>query len=70
VFVETHEVEAVVTKLRLTVDPDILKNMQDDTIINGKSKTAGSILENYNGDQEEDPELIEKAMMVVKKAGK
>ncbi len=70
VFVETHEVEAVITKLKLTVDPDMLNNMQDDTIVNGKSKTAGSILENYQWDQEESPEIIEKAMMVVKEAGK
>jgi hypothetical protein len=44
-LVETHEVEAVVNKLKLTIDPDILKNMQDDSIVNGRSKTEGSILE-------------------------
>ena len=70
VFVETHEVEAVITKLKLTVDPDMLKNMQDDEIVNWKSKTAGSILENYQGDQDEDPEIIEKAMLIVKEAKK
>jgi hypothetical protein len=32
--VETHEVEAVINKLKLTVDPDILNNMQDDSIVN------------------------------------
>jgi len=70
VFVETHEVEAVIQKLKLTVDPDMLKNMQDDSIVNWKSKTAWSILENYTWDQEEDPEIIEKAMQVVKEAKK
>jgi len=38
VLVETHEVEAVVNKLKLTIDPDILQNMQDSSIVNGKSK--------------------------------
>ncbi len=70
VFVETHEVEAVITKLRLTVDPDMLDNMQDNEIVDWKSKTAWSILENYRWDQDEDPEIIERAMLVVKEAGK
>jgi len=30
--VDTAEVEAVVNKLKLTVDPDLLKNMQDPAI--------------------------------------
>ena len=70
VFVETHEVEEVVNKLKLTIDPDMLKNLQDDSIVNWRSKTAGSILENYTWDQEEDPEIIEKAIQVVKEAKK
>lgn len=70
VFVETHEVEAVVNQVKLTVDPDMLKNMQDPEIANGKSATAGSILEGYDGDQEEDPEIIEKAIQVVKESKK
>lgn len=70
VFVETHEVEAVVNQVKLTVDPDVLKNMQDPEIANGKSATAGSILEGYEWDQEEDPEIIEKAIQVVKESKK
>lgn len=70
VFVETSEVEAVVNKLKLTVDPDMLKNMQDPAIAEWRSKTEGSILENYKGDQEEDPAIIEKAIAVVKEAQK
>ncbi len=70
VWVETHEVEAVITKLKLTVDPEMLNNMQDDEIVNWKSKTAWSILENYRWDQDEDPEIIEKAMLIVKEAKK
>lgn len=70
VLVETDEVEAVVNKLKLTVDPDMLKNLQDPSISEWKSKLEGSILENYKGDQEEDPEIIEKAIEVVKQSQK
>ncbi len=70
VFVDTEEVEAVVNKLKLTIDPDMLKNLQDLEIVNWKSKFKWSILEWYKWDQDEDPEIIEKAMQVVKKARK
>jgi len=70
VLVETAEVEAVVNKLKLTIDPNMLKNMQDDTIVNWVSKNAGSIMEWYEWDQDEDPEIIEKAIEVVKQAKK
>ena len=70
VLIETHEVEAVVNKLKLTIDPEMLDKMQAPEIANGKSKLEGSILENYDGDQEEDPEIIEKAIQVVKESQK
>ena len=70
VFVETHEVEAVINKLKLTVDPDMLKNLQDDWIVNWRSKTEWSILENYTWNQDEEPEIIEQAMQIVKEAKK
>ena len=70
VLVETHEVEAVVNKLKLTVDPDMIDNLQIPEIVNWKSKLEWSILENYKWDQEESPEIIEKAIQVVKEAKK
>lgn len=70
VLVEGVEIEAIVNQLKLTVDPDILKNMQDPEIVNGKSATAGSVLEGYDGDQEEDPKIIEKAIQIVKESRK
>jgi S-DNA-T family DNA segregation ATPase FtsK/SpoIIIE len=45
VFVETHEIESVVNEIKMTIDPDMLKNMQDSEIADGKSSTAGSIME-------------------------
>jgi len=53
VLVEGSEIETVVNQLKLTIDPDMLSNMQDPEIANGKSTTAGSILEWYEWDQEE-----------------
>ncbi len=70
VLVEWSEIESIVTELKLTIDPDMLKNMQDPEIANGKSATAGSVLEWYDGDQEEDPEIIEKAIEIVKESRK
>lgn len=70
VFVETHEVEAVVNKLKLTIDPDMLQNMQISEIVNWKSKLEWSILENYKWEQEEDPEIIEKALQIVRESKK
>lgn len=70
VFVETHEVEAIVNKLKLTVDPDMLDNLQDPTIVDWKSNLKWSIMEWYKWDQWEDPELVEKAIQIVKEAKK
>ncbi len=70
VLVETHEVESVVNKLKLTIDPDMLENLQISEIANGKSKLAGSIMEGYEWDQDEDPEIIERAIQVVKESKK
>lgn len=70
VLVETREVENIVNELKLTVDPNMINNLYDDSIVNGKSNVAGSILENYNWDQDEDPELIEKAIAIVRESKK
>jgi len=70
VFVETFEVEAVVNKLKMTVDPDMINNLQIPEIVNWKSKLEWSIMENYKWNQEEDPEIIEKAIQIVKESKK
>lgn len=70
VFVETDEVEAVVNQIKLTVDPDMMNNLYDESIVNGKSNFEGSILENYHWEQEESPEIIEKAIQIVKETRK
>ncbi len=70
VFIDTHEIESVVNKLKLTIDPDILKNMQDNSIVEWVSKNAWSIMEWYSGEQEEDPEMIEKAIEIIRESKK
>lgn len=70
VLVETDEIESIVNQIKLTIDPEMVSNLYDDSIANGRSTTAWSILENYNWDQEEDPEIIEKAITIVREAKK
>lgn len=70
VLVETEEIESVVNQIKLTIDPDMLKNLQIPEIADWKSKFEGSIMEKYDWDQEEDPEIIEKAIKVVKESKK
>jgi len=70
VLVETDEIESIVNQIKLTIDPEMINNLYDDTISNWRSTTAGSILENYNWDQEEDPEIIEKAILIIREAKK
>jgi DNA segregation ATPase FtsK/SpoIIIE, S-DNA-T family len=60
----------VVNQIKLTVDPDMLQNMQDPSIADGKSNFAGSIMEGYDGQQDEDPEIIERAIQIVKESKK
>ena len=67
---ETDEVEAVVNQLKLTIDPDMLNNLYDDEIVNGKSGMTGGAMEGYEGDQDEDPAIIEKAIQEVKESRK
>lgn len=47
VLVETEEVEAIVNQIKLTIDPDLINNLYDDSIVNGKSNLEGSVLANY-----------------------
>ena len=70
VLVETHEIESVVNEIKRTIDPEMVASLQDPEIANGKSKFSGSIMEWYGWDQDEDPEIIEKAIQVVREARK
>ena len=70
VFVDTDEIEAVVNQIKLTVDPDVIENMYDPNIVSGRTNSEWSIMERYEWDQDENPEIVEKAIQVVKEARK
>ena len=66
VFVETPEVEKVVNELKLTIDPDMLQNLQIPEISEWESKFKGSVMEWYGWDLNEDPEVLNKAIEILK----
>lgn len=70
VFVETDEIEAIVNQLKLTIDPDMLQNLQNLEISEWKSKFEWSIMEKYDWEQDEDPEIIEKAIAILRETRK
>jgi len=70
VFVDTAEIESVVNEIKLTIDPNMLENMQDDSIVNWISKNAWSVLEWYEWNQDEDPEIISQAIEVLRESKK
>jgi S-DNA-T family DNA segregation ATPase FtsK/SpoIIIE len=70
VYVDTAEVEEVVKHLKLTIDPEALEKMQDSSIVNWKSNFEWSIMEGYDWDMDEDPEIVEKAVEIIKQAKK
>lgn len=69
VFVDTAEVESIVKQIKLTPDPDWWAIM-DTSIVNWKSAYEGSVMEGMDSDYDEDPEIIEKAIKVVREAKK
>ncbi|MDD5212851.1 MAG: DNA translocase FtsK [Candidatus Gracilibacteria bacterium] len=69
VLVETDEIEDIVNHIKLTVDPDLIENMYDNSIMNGTSTAEGSLLEGMEN-SDEDPKVLEEAIKVLKEAGK
>lgn len=69
VLVETDEIEDIVNHIKLTVDPDLIANMYDNSIINGTSTAEWSLLE-WMENSDEDPKVLEEAIKVLKEAWK
>jgi S-DNA-T family DNA segregation ATPase FtsK/SpoIIIE len=68
VFVSTEEVESVVNRIKLTIDPAMLEDLYDPAVIEGEKSTfAGSVVE---GGLEEDPKVLEEAIDFVRSKGK
>ncbi len=70
-YVDTEEVESVVNHIKRTIDPEMLKEIQDESIANGgddRGNFEGSVggLGKFN----EDPKIVEEAILLVKEQGK
>ncbi|MBS9783783.1 DNA translocase FtsK [Candidatus Gracilibacteria bacterium] len=70
-FVDTDEIESVVNHIKRTIDPEMLKEIQDESIANGGEDrgnfegSAGGL-----GKFNEDPKIVEEAILLVKEQGK
>lgn len=69
VLVETDEIEDIVNHIKLTVDPDLIENMYDSSIVNWASTSEWSLLE-WMENSDEDPKVLEEAIKVLKEAWK
>jgi S-DNA-T family DNA segregation ATPase FtsK/SpoIIIE len=69
VLVETDEIEDIVNHIKLTVDPDLIENMYDNSIMNWTSTAEWSLLE-WMENSDEDPKVLEEAIKVLKEAWK
>ena len=69
VFVSTEEVESVVNFIKRTIDPAMLEDIYDVSIVEGdRGNFEGSIA--GGGDYDEDPKVIDEAIAFVRSAGK
>ena len=69
-YVSTEEVEAVVNHVKRTIDPSMLEDIYDASIVEGdRGNWEGSVgggSENYD----EDPKVLEEAIAFVRSSGK
>ncbi len=69
VLVETDEIERVVNHIKRTIDPAMLEEIYDSSIVDGdRGNYEGSASSDGYGD--EDPNIIEEAIMLVRNSGK
>lgn len=69
VLVETDEVERVVNHIKRTIDPAMLEELYDKSIVDGdRGNYEGSASSDMYGD--EDPKIVEEAIQLVRSAGK
>jgi DNA segregation ATPase FtsK/SpoIIIE-like protein len=69
VLVETDEVERVVNHIKRTIDPAMLEEIYDKSIVDGdRGNYEGSASGDMYGD--EDPKVIEEAILLVRSSGK
>lgn len=70
VFVSTEEVESVVNRIKLTIDPEMLEDLYDPSIVEGDRGNNEGGLERNDGGMDEDPKVLEEAIAFVRSQGK
>ncbi len=68
VLVTTEETEGVVNHIRRTIDPAMLEELYDASIVEGEK--TGSSGAGEDGEYDEDPEVVEQAVKLVRESGK
>ncbi len=68
-YVSTEEVESVVHHIKLTIDPEMLEDLYDPTVVEGeKSNFEGGVID--GGGMEEDPKVLNDAIEFFRSKGK
>lgn len=70
VYVSTEEVEAVVNHIKRTIDPAMLEDIYDASIVEGDRGNFDGSMSDGTGEFDEDPKIIEEAIKVVRDQGK
>ncbi len=71
VYVSTEEVESVVAHIKRTIDPEMLEDIYDTSIVEGdKGNWSGSVGGGGAEGYDEDPKIIDEAAAFVRSAGK
>jgi S-DNA-T family DNA segregation ATPase FtsK/SpoIIIE len=66
VYVSTEEVEAVVNHIKRTIDPAMLEDIYDASIVDGDRGNFEWAMSDGNGEYDEDPKIVEEAISVVR----
>ena len=69
-YVSTEEVEAVVNHIKRTIDPEMLEDIYDASIVQGDRGNFEGSSTDGSKEFDEDPKIIEEAIKVVREAGK
>ena len=68
VFVDVHEVESIVNHIKRTIDPAMLEDLYDNTIVDGESTVQWA--DGQSVDLGDDEQLVQEAIEIVRGTGK
>ena len=69
-YVSVEEVEAVVNFVKRTIDPEMLEDLYDASIVDGDRGNYEGAVGNGGLNHDEDPKIIEEAILFVRSQGK